>query len=391
MKQIRRCVQTALAVALKSFGVAATVCVDSICLVIPAAKRDVAIVVRLDAIGDFFIWLQSGAVDVVNYARSAGYRTVLIANSIWADYARELGLWDEVVGIDPGRFTWNLRYRVSCLCRIRRIGARLLIQPRSARVFLQEDEVARISGAPQRIGSAGTLLNTNKILSKFGARFYHQLIEVSQCRDVHETIRNNDFIVGLTGKVCSRLVLPVMSRFAGRKVVAVALGAGWSGRVWPVERLGRLIEYIARSQPSLKIVLLGMASDRPTARELMQAVDCELENYVGETGLGQFIEFVAESWLTICNDSSAYHIAMAFDRNVLCFLGGGHFSWFAPYPASRGRTASAQVLYVKMPCYWCNWNCKYPRTSSGAFRCVDAISLEEAIRAVQPLLDTAPE
>jgi ADP-heptose:LPS heptosyltransferase len=99
-----------------------------------------------------------------------------------------------------------------------------------------------------------------------------------------------------------------------------------------------------------------------------------------------FVETIAASRLVITNDSAAYHVAMALQKDVVCFLGGGHFGWFAPYPPSAQRQSRVKVLYCELECYWCNWDCKFPRGMDGAYRCVDAISLEAAMEAVDAVL-----
>ncbi len=101
----------------------ASLALDSLCRLVPVSRRHVALVVRLDAIGDFFVWMQSGAVDVSRYARSSNRRVVLLANRLWADYARGTGLWDEVVGVDLRRLMRDPLYRLRMLVRI---GGRVL-------------------------------------------------------------------------------------------------------------------------------------------------------------------------------------------------------------------------------------------------------------------------
>src|SRR5262245_38348048 len=81
-------------------------------LVVKRKKRNIAIIVRLDAIGDFFIWMQSGAVDLTAFAKKNGNAAILLANSSWSDYAQYLGLWDQVIAINTRKFTRNPWYRL---------------------------------------------------------------------------------------------------------------------------------------------------------------------------------------------------------------------------------------------------------------------------------------
>jgi ADP-heptose:LPS heptosyltransferase len=361
---------------------------DSLCGLVPVKRCHVALVVRLDAIGDFFIWMQSGAVDVSRYARSSGRRVVLLANRLWADYARGTGLWDEVVGVDPRRLMRDPLYRLRTLLRIRRLGAEVLVQPRAARVLLQEDAIARVAGAALRIGNRGTLLNMTEWQRRWGNRFYDRLIAVDEKKSTHETLRNAQFVQALTGGSPTPFEFATprdADRTAAPRTVVVALGAGQIGRVWPVEKLAGLLEQLRSSHPSLHIVLLGVDADRAVARRLEQLAGVVFVNRVGETCLQEYIDIIARACLVVCNDSSAYHIAMAYRKTVLCFLGGGHYGWFAPYPESDASHRAA-VLSVPMDCFWCNWDCRYPRAADGAFRCVASISVADAVASMERLL-----
>lgn len=369
----------------RSVRLALFIGLDTLCKLIPFKSQQTAIVLRLDAIGDFFIWMQSGALDVSRYARANSRRTVLVAQSSWADYARGTGLWDEVLGVDHQRLMRDPLYRIGCLARIRRLGAQLLIQPRAARVFLQEDEIARVSGAVLRIGNSGTLINIPPWLRWLGNRFYHRLISVDEERNTHETIRNSQFVAGLTGKPATRFEFSIVAQQAPA-TVAVALGAGQPGRVWPVEKLAFLIKHIRDKYPSLRILLLGVRKDLAMAEKLQQLAGPGLVSLVGQTSLGEYVQAIAAARLTVCNDSSAYHIAMALNKDVVCFLGGGHYGWYAPYPSSGPESNRSVVLSTPMDCYWCNWKCIHPRGTDRTLLCVGSIPVDAAVSAVERLL-----
>lgn len=368
----------------RAIRICAYLALDSIARFRPTRRGDVVIVLRLDAIGDFFIWMQSGAVEISRYARRDRGRSVLLANSAWAQYAVSTGLWDEVIGVRPTRLMRNPVYRLRLMWRVRGLGAKLLIQPRSARVFLQEDCIARVASTAHRVGNSGTHLNTTPLLMKVGDRFYDRLIEVNRQRDKHEMTRNEEFVLGLTGWSSTKFDFPLPSDHASSRSIVVVLGAGQAGRVWPLENLAQLLVYVRREYPLMRILVLGTSSDEKAAERLRELAEIDIENQVGATRVGEYVAAIAAARLVICNDTSAYHIAMAFGRRVLCFLGGGHFGWFAPYPPSY--SSNAIVLSTPMECFWCNWECRYPREAGGAFRCVASIPVEAARRSVSLLM-----
>jgi ADP-heptose:LPS heptosyltransferase len=363
---------------------------DSLCRLIPRARSDATLIVRLDAVGDFFLWLRDGAVDITGFARARGGPVVLLANPICAQFARETGLWDEVLEIDADTFGLNPIYRLKSIFMVRRLGPALLIQPRASRSLWLEDAIARISGAPEKIAATGTLFRATQSQRNLGDRFYDRLIPIDGTFGVHESRRNAQFAAGLVGKA------PTAFRFdpppSGDSVnsVVVALGAGARGRVWPLEKLATVVAHIGDRYPHLRLVVMGVPDDASDAESLGKLSGARLENRVGATTLAQFAAAIATSRLVICNESAAYHIAMAYQRNTVCLLGGGHYGNFAPYPASADtRDAGpgrAIDVVVPMDCFGCNWRCIYPRTSSGAFSCVDAIAVDVVIAAVDRLL-----
>ena len=366
---------------------------DSLCWLAPPIRGDLTLVVRLDAIGDFFLWMQTGAVDVSRYARSGGSRAALLVQPVLARYARESGLWDDVLEVQSMRFAMNPIYRLKSLVRIRRLGAARLIQPRASRGLWLEDAIARMCGIPLRIGSTGTLLCATESQRRRGNRFYDLLIPIDGGTDTHEGVRNAQFAEGLTGKPVTEFQFTSLTADATPATVVVALGAGARGRVWPIEKLAKVLAYIAHAQPRLTIILVGTESDLPDAETLISLSGAPIQNRVGATTLSQFASLLATSSLVICNESSAYHIAMAYKRKIVCLIGGGHYGHFVPYPSSRGTRddpigRSIDVV-VPMLCFGCNWRCIYRRTATGSYRCVDAISGDAAIAAVDRALEDA--
>lgn len=349
-------------------------------------NREASIITKLDAIGDFFIWMQSGAVEITAFAKSQGNKTILLANPLWADYARHLGLWDEVIDIDPREFARNPWYRWQRMKQVRRLGANLFIQPRSAWRPMQEDALADVSGAKIRVGNAGALINLTPSSQVRGNRKFNQLITVNVDQRTHETRRNAEFVSKFLARDATPFDFSRVHERCERDFVVVALGAGQTGRVWPVRKLAKLLQHVERKQPGTVFKLLGAATELELARQLEESVEVPMENLVGKTVILSFVETIAASRLVISNDSAAFHVAMALQKDVICFLGGGHFGWFAPYPPDTKRKSQVRVLYNELECYWCNWDCRFPRSTDGSFKCVDAISLEAAMEAADSIL-----
>ena len=66
-------------------------------------RRTLAII-RMDAIGDFVLWLDAASALCAKYPRPA-YRVTLIANTVWADLAESSGLFDDVIRLSRDNLT----------------------------------------------------------------------------------------------------------------------------------------------------------------------------------------------------------------------------------------------------------------------------------------------
>jgi len=108
------------------------------------------VIIRVDNIGDFVLWLPSVRHLLENYP---SYRSAaLICNQTCVDFAKATGLFSQVIGIDLRRFVRDLGYRLRLIRQVVQLGAEIAIQPTYSRVFLTGDSLIRASHAKQRIG-----------------------------------------------------------------------------------------------------------------------------------------------------------------------------------------------------------------------------------------------
>src|SRR6185437_3590858 len=107
---------------------------EAVRLFVPRRRNGGSLVLKIDALGDLFIWMSSGIADVAQFARKTGPPT-LVARRELADFIYSLGLFDEVIPLDTKRFNNDLRYRWKVLASIRRRGYDQVLQMRIARQF----------------------------------------------------------------------------------------------------------------------------------------------------------------------------------------------------------------------------------------------------------------
>lgn len=364
---------------------------DRLVLVRPAKKLDTALVVRLDGIGDFVVWLQSGAGDIVADLRKHHAQVVLVANQAWASLAADLKVFDEVIAVQPVRFMRDPLYRLRVLWRVRGLHARTTIQPRSARVFLQEDEIVRASGSEQRIGAAASTVNMSDRLVRYASGYYSRIIPIDHTSSRHESAKNIDFARGLCGYT-GAIIAPAClnSNEAGlsssSSYVVIAPGAGWSGRQWPPSKFGELASRLA-TRANIRFIIVGSKFDAGLAKQIQEcATDAVFEDMTGKLTLTDTVNLISNARFVVSNESGPMHIAVWCGTPVAGLVGGGHFGWFAPYPASFPNAQAFRLANKPMPCYGCNWSCVFDVRQGQAVPCIAEIEVDHVFRATVALL-----
>lgn len=361
--------------------------------VAPAGERSL-IIVRVDAIGDFVVWLASAEALVAQYRPR---RVILIANRLVADLARATGLFDEVMPLDVQVFHKDRRYRFAMLRCVRALGAAIAIQPTYSRGFWTGDALIRATGAPDRIGQQGDLNNIRSWQKQLSDRWYTRLVP-ALVESRHELQRNADFLRALNipaaAPACTSLgPVGVRPDALGTRpsYFVVIPGAGSPRRMWPLERFAALARRVA-IEHDLSLVICGSAGERELAETLARQVGLEDTLVLaGQTTVPELVETIRGACLTIANDSSAIHIAAAVGVPSLCLLGGGHYARFLPYPdavANLGPKNRPACVHAAMSCFNCNWQCSQPHSPQGPFPCLEAITLESAVTAALRQLDS---
>ena len=355
------------------------------------SRQNTALIVRLDAIGDFVLWLDAARV-LVNQYRSQGYSVVLLANKAWASWATEMGVADEVWEIDVNRFVESFPYRWKWLRRISQAGFEIAIQPTCSRVFLTGDSIVRASGAVQRIGSTGDANNIRPMYKSWSDRWYTLLIPAASIQ-LMELRRNAEFMCGL-GFTDFKAQLPTIPQALSGQAnwlppqpySVLVPAASWVGKEWPIEKfieIGRRLALLG-----LPIVVVGTSADRERIGSLVDRLPGETIDLIGRTNLGELAEVLRGATVVLTNDTSAAHIGAAVDAPVVCIVGGGNADRFMPYEIEkRDENRNYPVAVTKpMACFGCRWRCIYSRQKDGAVKCIQDISVEMVWKAAQMLL-----
>lgn len=357
--------------------------------------------VRLDAIGDYLLWIEA-AKAFVNHYRGQQFSCVLICNEINHPLAVSMQLWDDVIPVARKSFEFNPWYRARLLFRLQRRRFDIMIHPVISRELAFGDAVMRVAGAKERIGSRndGAIIGALGSDLNRGDSWYtvlHPLKEEGQAKRqiVHELMRNADFVQACSIPFSGSGVTYIdpHSSSAHRRLQSpyyvIAPTAGNPRRRWPIERFIELISRI-RATTAIDCAVIGQPHEFSPA-EYGALRDSRLvdHDFIGKkTSLLDFTGLLGHADWVIAHDSAVAHWSAATRVRCVVIVGGGHYKRFLPYPQDIASQVGQQVVVHPMPCFHCNWNCIYDQSIAvkQTYPCISAITVDDVWQNVEHLL-----
>jgi ADP-heptose:LPS heptosyltransferase len=355
-----------------------------------ATNDNTILVVRLDAIGDFVLWVEA-AKQLRELYPKPRYHLTLLGNVAWSDLAENLNSFDRIISVSRGRFLREIRYRASILKKIRNIGFETAIYPAFSREFLCGDTIIRACGSKERIGFVGDHSNITPWLKRISDRWYTRLIRTENDNGV-EIVRNSQFMasLGAQGAMAKKPVMNIPKSWSPAELrdipyVVLFPGASWAGRRWPADRFVQIARRIFH-RTGWTALICGGAEEAALADRFVQH-DFPVQNWIGRTSIKELAGIIAGARMVITNETSATHLAIAMNVPVVCLLGGGDYGRFLPLPADEGEPKSRIVTVShQMPCFGCRWKCIYEVADGEPVPCIQNISLETAWTEIDRLM-----
>lgn len=351
--------------------------------------NNAVLLVRLDLIGDFIIWLDAAKEFKNLYPNK---HIVLYANSSWAPLAKHLSHWDEVISVDVDRLRADDFYRLGILIKTHLQGFGVAIHPIFSREYVG-DLVIRATKAKHCVAhfgdcnniAADTKLISDNWYSHLVPRSVESVVEFSVNATLIRALGNHDFRSGLP-KLPQLEFLPPHLKIEMPYCLVVP-GASWAPKIWSAENFAVIAQQI-QARHGLKIVVSGTASEQVICQSVATACGGNVLEVSGKTSLTQFVELIRNAALVVSNDSSAVHIASATGTRVVCILGGGHFGRFLPYQLEQTTDSRRLPLVInkEMDCYGCNWRCKYLIESGQIVPCISNVAIDHVISACERIL-----
>jgi heptosyltransferase-2 len=161
----------------------------------------------------------------------------------------------------------------------------------------------------------------------------------------------------------------VLTRFriSGPYVVLCPGAEYGPAKRWPYFR-----ELAARLD--MQIVLLGSAGDLESNRKIRGM------NLIGKTSLDDAIDLIAKAAAVVSNDSGLMHVAAAAGRPLVALFGSSSPEHTGP------QSPAARVLWLHTDCS----PCFEPVCPLGHFRCMNDLTVEQVLNAVDSTLKARP-
>jgi lipopolysaccharide heptosyltransferase I len=141
-----------------------------------------------------------------------------------------------------------------------------------------------------------------------------------------------EFNLDLSESVCSQVrdMLGKASVTADDLLVVVVPGARWETKMWPAQRFAETIDRL-HAVGGMRCVLLGGPGEVPLCERITTACRSSPINLAGRTNVPQLAAVIRLADLVLCQDSAAAHLAVAFDRPLVCLIGPTNPRRTGPY------------------------------------------------------------
>jgi len=352
-----------------------------------AALKQV-LVIRLDHLGDFVIWLDAARKLHNIYPPDEWTITLLVEKNL-VNYARQYDYWDRVIGASRWGLYNNPLVRFRFLLYIKKCTFDSVLVTNYSRSFYLEDSIIRASDAAERTGFDTNLSNITENDREQGNTYYTRLIETPGGH-TSEFFRNAMLLTSLGAPHWqpepAQLVFNDDGASTGHFDYVLLPGSGIAYRRWDKSRFSELADRIYK-ETGFKGVILGASSDKSLAHWVKQHSLAPLVDLTGQTSIDMLISIIKNTNFVVGNDSGGVHIAAAVATPSITILGGGDFQRFMPYPESVSGAVQAKTAVHLMECFQCDWKCKYTSDMSKPYPCIDGISVDAAWHHVKAVIE----
>ncbi len=295
---------------------------------IPKKKR--LLILKIDSIGDYVLFRNFLQV-IKESEKFKDYSITLCGNIWWKDLAVNFdsNYVDRFVWIDYYKMS-QVGYRIKKYLVLHSLGCETLIHPTYSRCAISDDIVLH-SGAKMKIGYDGDTTNLTPEQKTLNDKFYSVLIP-SPTNFLFEFYRNKYFFEQVLEQKID-LEKPFIGNIQQREnLIVICPGAKDFYRRWGTEKIAELCKMLKNQFSESEFVICGAQQDSILAQEIIAKSKLKFTDYTGKLSLSDFVYVLSNAKFVLCNDSAAYHLAIALDKKVVCISNGNNYGRFSPYP-----------------------------------------------------------
>lgn len=346
--------------------------------------KDKILIIRVDGIGDFFIFIES-IKKLKNFYNNK--KIGIIASEDIIKYALEKKLCDYGIVLDTIKYQYNFIYRFLKNIEILRRNIYITINPISSRTTTI-DNLVNITKAPEKIGIKGCYANQTRQEQEALDFIYTKLFTLEP-NNANESDRNNSFLEFLGLKNNQISAMKTSTDKKDKKIIIIGPCTGRKYRQWGEFKYIELIKKLSEIE-NLQIILVGSKEDKKTCNKIKKHLDriVKIDDQSGCLSLSQLEERIKKADLVISGETSLTHIAAYVNTQSVCIVGGGHFGRFVPYGKNNLRNYLAPIIvHEPMSCFGCNWNCIIKKNDGiSPMPCIDEITTEKVFILVRQLI-----
>ena len=192
----------------------------------------------------------------------------------------------------------------------------------------------------------------------------HQLVTGQIRQPLKHTIERYQDVLAALGLPTKLQVNPTIVSTRAREGIGVAPFAAHQGKIYPIERMERVVELL--SERGEHVVLFGGGKQEQAVLDSWAAKYKGVESVAGKHSLGEEIERMRSLRVMLSMDSANMHLASLVGTRVISIWGATH-----PYAGFLGYGQSMDdCIQRDLPCRPCsiygNKPCRF-----GDYRCMD--------------------
>lgn len=168
------------------------------------------------------------------------------------------------------------------------------------------------------------------------------------------------------------------SGFAGRGIIALAPGAKWPSKIWPMENFIELAGEM--NSAGFSLVILGGKGEEHIGKAISDSISGSIFDFTGSLSILESAAVLEESDLLVTNDSSLLHLSEMAGTPVVALF-GPTVEEFGYFP----RMKESKVVELDLECRPCSRNGSRP-CHIDTFECMKDIRPSMVISAADQTL-----